>query len=106
MVLASEVLTTAFMPAIAEELLFRGLLYRAFRLRFPTIDATLLSSLIFTLAHPYYFRFPFQLVVVFLMGSICALLMERTRSLTPSVAFHFAANATTITTSYLFQFSG
>ena len=105
LLLATEILTTAFMPAFAEELLFRGLLYRAFRLRFSALDAALFSSLIFTLTHTQYMRFPFYLAVVFLMGSVCAFLLERTRSLNSSIAFHFAANATTITTSYFIHFS-
>lgn len=105
LLLASEILTIAFIPAITEELLFRGLLYRAFRLRFSALDSALFSSLIFTLTHTQYLRFPFYLASVFLTGSICALLLERTRSLNSSIAFHFAANATTITTSYIIHFS-
>lgn len=101
LLLATEVLATAFMPAITEELLFRGLLYRAFRLRFSVLDAALFSSLFFTLTHTQYLGFPFYLAVIFLMGSVCALLLERTRSLNSSIAFHFAANATTIITFYL-----
>lgn len=105
LLLASEILTTAFMPAIAEELLFRGLLYRAFRLRVSAIDAALFSSLIFTLTHTQYLRYPFYLAAVFLTGFICAFLLERTRSLNSSIAFHFATNATTITTGYFIHFS-
>lgn len=100
LLLASEILTTAFLPAIAEELLFRGLLYRAFRLRFSAVDAALFSSLIFTLTHTQYLRYPFYLASVFLTGFICALLLERTRSLNSSIAFHLATNITTIITFY------
>ena len=102
--MATDILTAGFIPAFAEELLFRGLLYRAFRLRFSALDAVLFSSLIFTLTHTQYLRFPFYLAVVFLMGSVCAFLLERTRSLNSSIAFHFAANTTTIITNYLIHF--
>lgn len=83
-----------------EELLFRGLLYRAFRLRFSVLNALLFSSLIFALIHTQYIQYPFYMAVVFLMGVVCAFLLERTRSLNSSIAFHFAANTTAITTSY------
>jgi membrane protease YdiL (CAAX protease family) len=105
LVLASEILTTGFVAAISEELLFRGLLYRAFRLRFSALDAMIFSSLIFALTHTQYFRNPYYLAVVFLTGSVCALLLENTRSLNSSIAFHVAANTTTITTYYLIYYS-
>lgn len=105
LVLASEILTTGFVAAISEELLFRGLLYRAFRLRFSMFDAALFSSLIFALTHTQYFHNPYYLAVVFLTGSVCAVLLERTRSLNSSIVFHFAANATTITTYYFTYYS-
>jgi membrane protease YdiL (CAAX protease family) len=105
LLLASDILTAGFMAAVSEELLFRGLLYRAFRLRLSALDATLFSSLIFALTHTQHLRYPFYLASVFLTGSICALLLERTRSLNYSVAFHFAANTMTITTFYLIHYS-
>ena len=105
LLLATEILTTAFMAAIAEEMLFRGLLYRAFRLHFSALDAALFSSLVFTLTHTQYLRTPFKLAVVFLIGITSSFLLERTRSLNSSIAFHFAANTTTITTYYLTYYS-
>lgn len=101
LLLAADILTNGFITAVAEELLFRGLLYRAFRLRFSAIDAALFSSLIFTLTHLHYLQHPFHLAITFLMGLINAFLFERTHSLNSSVAFHFAANTTTISSYYL-----
>lgn len=105
LMLVSEIILAALIPSFMEELLFRGLLYRAFRLRFSAFDAALFSSLVFALTHTPYLLYPFFLASVFLTGLICAFLLERTRSLNASIAFHFAANTTTIVTSYFATYS-
>lgn len=97
---ATEILSDAVIVVVAEELLFRGLLYRAFRLRYSIWASILFTTLIFTLVHTHYLRFPFQLGTVFLMGAVTAFLLERTHSISSSIVFHLAANATTISTAY------
>lgn len=101
---AVEILSDAVIVVIAEELLFRGLLYRAFRLRYPIWMSIMFSTFIFSLIHTHYLYSPFQQGVVFLLGAISALLFERTQSLNSSIAFHAAANATTISVEYLSSF--
>lgn len=103
--LAADILTNGFVTAVAEELLFRGLLFRAFRLRFSATDAAIFSSLFFTLTHLHYLQHPFHLSVTFLMGIVTALLLERTSTLNASIAFHFSANTTTIFSYYLTCYS-
>lgn len=105
LLLASEILATGFMAAVAEELLFRGLLYRTFRMRFSSLDAAIFSSLVFTLTHTQYLRVPLKMAVIFALGMISSFLLERTRSLNSSIAFHFAANTTTTATYYLIHYS-
>ncbi|MCC7263564.1 MAG: CPBP family intramembrane metalloprotease, partial [Candidatus Latescibacteria bacterium] len=102
---ASEILTLCLAVPIAEELLFRGLLYRAFRLRFTALDSALFSSLIFALTHTQYYHAPFMLVSVLLMGMVSSSLLERTSSLTPGITFHVSSNMATTAIRYLSLFS-
>ncbi len=102
---ANEILITCLTVPFAEELLFRGLLFRAFRLRFSSLHSAFFSSLIFAIAHTHYLTTPPRLVTVFLMGLVCAYLVERTRSLTPGVVFHFVANFSAATIYFLAHYS-
>jgi membrane protease YdiL (CAAX protease family) len=71
---------------VAEEIFFRGFLYRSLRNRFTILGACLVSSILFGLDHTQY-----PLVVrpeIVFFGVITCLLYERTGSLLPGIALH------------------
>jgi membrane protease YdiL (CAAX protease family) len=71
---------------VAEEIFFRGFLYRSLRSRFTILGACLVSSMLFGLDHTQY-----PLVVrpeLVFFGMITCLLYERTGSLLPGIALH------------------
>ncbi len=72
---------------LVEELVFRGTLFRGWRVRWSPVVALLVSSAAFGLLHPR------DAVGAFLDGSIYALLYTRTRSLWASVLAHALHNA-------------
>jgi len=81
------------LPAITlfpfmEELLFRGFLYGALRKRYKPWRANLISSAVFAISHHYVFGLP----NVLLIGIVCAVLYERTRSLRAPMLFHMLWN--------------
>ncbi|MEO8672660.1 MAG: type II CAAX endopeptidase family protein [Tahibacter sp.] len=71
-----------------EEFIFRGLLFRAMRVRWGLIGAVLASSAFFTLLHP-----AFSWPMVFLLGATNALLFHRSGSLLPCILLHLVYNA-------------
>lgn len=71
---------------VAEEIFFRGFLYRSLRNRFTVVGACLLSSVLFALVHTQY-QLTEKLVIV-IFGVITCLLYERTGSLLPGIAVH------------------
>lgn len=89
---------------LAEELLFRGLLYQAIRLKNTAYRAAVFSALIFTGSHIHHFANPPQLVSDLFLGLFSAFLFERSHSLTSCVILHFAANITVVTLYYMNNF--
>ena len=83
----------AVMTGIIEEVLFRGVVYQAFRKRFTVGGAVALSALVFTVLHVDQLGNSIQMASSLAAGVTAALLLERTRSLNPSVCFHAMANA-------------
>ena len=73
---------------IAEELLFRGVLYPALRRHLPAIPSILISAAAFSAAHLRHLR-----AVTFLMGLLPAILVEYTGSVVPAVLAHIGVNA-------------
>jgi membrane protease YdiL (CAAX protease family) len=76
------------MAPIAEEFLFRGLLFRALDREWGGLRAVAGSACFFAIYHP-----PVAWVPVGLVGAASALLFKRTQHLLPSVALHMAYNA-------------
>jgi membrane protease YdiL (CAAX protease family) len=82
------ILTGVVLTPLAEELLFRGVLYQAFRRTMPIGMAALVSSLIFAGMH-------FTLVLFIplaIMGYVLAWLFERSGSLIPGMLVHACNN--------------
>ena len=82
---------------IAEEFLFRGVLYRWLRSRWGVFNGIVGSSLIFALVHPPAAGGALQ---IFLIGLVLAWLYEKAGSLWPSMALHCCNNAIGITLIY------
>jgi len=87
--LATEmIVVVAIIAPIAEEIIFRGVLYRALRQRFSLRTSLLLSSALFGIIHFDIYRF----IPLMFMGIIMAYLLEKTRSIYSSILFHIANN--------------
>ncbi len=82
-------LILALLPAVCEELAFRGFILMGLRRRFPAWTAILLSSLLFALYH----MNVFQLLPAFVLGAVLALLTLQSGSLLPAMVFHLLHNA-------------
>lgn len=78
----------AIIPAITEELLFRGVILNGLRGRFGDIGAIFMSALLFALMHQNFQ----QLIYPFILGSIMGYIVLRTGSLVSSMLVHFINN--------------
>jgi len=72
----------------AEEIVFRGVLFRTLRARMPLALAIVLSAAAFALLHPY----RAAIYQVGLVGVLSAWVYHRTGSLWPSIVAHAAWN--------------
>lgn len=82
------VLVIAVMPAIGEELMFRGLIYGSLRSKFNAGRAILISSLIFGLFHMSLVK----LIPTALLGACLAIVVEKGGSIFVSMLLHFINN--------------
>lgn len=83
-VFAGLVLTVAVIAPVAEEIIYRGLLYRAFRDRAGVPVALLLSGFVFAIAH----LEQDHLLALWFIGVVLAWVTERSGSLIPAMAAH------------------
>ena len=81
------ILLIPVLPAIFEELLFRGVILRGL-LQFGKVPAVLLSAFVFALAHGSYQQFIYQFIVGIMLGC----LFVETKNIAVSMAGHFANN--------------
>lgn len=90
-------LGAGLLAPVAEELYFRGLIYRWFRARFSFWPALLVSSAIFALGHAD------SIGVVassFVLGALLAAIYDRSRSLWLTIAVHAANNSLAVVFLY------
>ncbi|MFQ3593017.1 MAG: ABC transporter permease subunit/CPBP intramembrane protease [Gemmataceae bacterium] len=80
------------LPAICEELAFRGFILTGLRQSFRPLSAILLSSFLFAL----YQMNVFQFLPHFLFGIVLAVLVVRTGSIWPAIVFHLVYNSVLI----------
>ncbi len=90
-----EIVIVAGLPAICEEIFFRGYVMRAFE-RKSKIQAILMSAIIFAIMHGNFK----QLVYAFLCGIILGSVVMLTDSLFAGCVVHFTLNATTVLFNY------
>ncbi len=91
-----NVISTAVLPALAEEIVFRAYVQGALRCC-GTTASVVLSALLFALFHGNILQVPFA----FLMGLILGWLFARTGSILPSVLLHFFNNLMAVVMDYL-----
>ncbi|MFO0928706.1 MAG: ABC transporter permease subunit/CPBP intramembrane protease [Gemmataceae bacterium] len=82
-------LVLAVLPALCEEVAFRGFILQGLRRGFPTWTAVLLSAFLFSL----YQMNVFQFVPHFVFGVVLGLLTVRSGSLLPAMVFHLTYNS-------------
>jgi membrane protease YdiL (CAAX protease family) len=89
-------LYAGFLVPFAEELLFRGLLFRWLRQRLDFWPAALISATLFGIAHQ---RLD-QMIIVGLLGLPLAWLTEKSRSLVPAILMHQTYNSLTLLVTF------
>ncbi len=94
------VLVFALIPAICEEVAFRGLILSALERQHRTRSAILLSALMFGFLHVLLSLFQ-QLFNATLLGIVLGLLAVRSRSILPGIVFHFLNNAFAVLLGYV-----
>ncbi|MBO5021933.1 MAG: CPBP family intramembrane metalloprotease [Clostridia bacterium] len=95
-------LLMAVIPAICEELLFRGVILHGLRDRFGTWASIALSALMFALMHGNLQQF----VYPFILGGIMGWLVTKTGSLFSSMLVHFINNFLVVTFAYIQNITG
>lgn len=85
-------ITVAVLPAVFEEIIFRGLLLKGMK-SFGTVGAVLLNGALFALYH----QNPAQTLYQFCCGAAFAFVAIRAGSILPTVVSHFINNALIIT---------
>lgn len=85
-------LVFALLPALCEEIAFRGFILTGLIKHFRPRTAVLLSAFLFALFHMNVFQF----LPAFFLGVVLGLLTVRSRSLVPAIMFHFLHNAALI----------
>lgn len=83
------VVMVCVLAPVLEEMLFRGLVLRAFLQRYPRGPAIFASAILFGAAHLNLYQF----VVGLVLGALLGWLYERTRSLVPCIGLHGCYNA-------------
>jgi sodium transport system permease protein len=81
-------LVLGLLPAVCEELAFRGFILSGLRRRYHARAAILFSSFLFALFHMNVFQF----LPAFLLGAVLGLLAVRSGSLLPGILFHLVHN--------------
>ncbi len=88
--LAFAVVSACIFAPLSEEIVYRGVLFRAVRNRLGSFAAALLSSAVFAILH---FYDGYGLMSVGIFGLVCALLYSSTGSLMAVIVLHMLYNA-------------
>ncbi|MBI4418132.1 MAG: CPBP family intramembrane metalloprotease [Ignavibacteriales bacterium] len=90
------ILVVAFVPAVVEELLFRGLIQRAVEKVLPGLQAAVLAGIVFGL---YHFN-PFAVIPLVGLGCYFGILRYRSQSVVIAMTAHFVNNALAAVAAY------
>ena len=94
--LVLNILILAVLPAVCEELVYRGIIFNGLR-KFGSTWAVIISAVIFALAHGSAMQFFYQLI----LGVVLALIVLKTGSIVASALVHFLNNAMVVVYSYI-----
>lgn len=86
--LALELVSSAFLTPVLEELVYRGIIFTRLKRMMPRVFAVVLSALVFSLVHFNIVQFIYALF----LGIVLALLMERANHVYASIAGHMTVN--------------
>ncbi len=92
----------AVIPAIEEELIFRGIIFNGLRSRFKDYQAILISAVLFALMHGNLQQFVYPIF----LGIILAWVVMRTGSLVSSILVHMINNALVVTFAFIKNLTG
>jgi sodium transport system permease protein len=95
-------LVFAVLPALCEEIAFRGFILTGLLRRFKPLTAVLISSFLFALAHLNVFQFIPSLV----LGIVLGILAVRSGSILPGMLFHLIHNGLLIGLTYVSGMDG
>lgn len=86
------------LPPLAEEMLFRGFLYRGLASKLPKVIAALIASSLFAFVH-----FQWNVAIdVFILSMVMIALLEKTKNLWVCVAMHAVKNAIAFLALFVF----
>lgn len=91
------VVVLALIPAIGEELIFRGVILNGLTNRYSPISSCLFSSLMFAMYHMNLQQLFYQFLLGFIMGFV----VLKTRSLYSSMIIHFTSNFLVVTMEFV-----
>lgn len=94
--LALKLVALAVVPALCEELLFRGALARGLRAPLGLVGAALLSAALFALVHGSLARLP----ITFALGVVLGVTALRVGSIVPAMIIHAGNNAAAVLLSW------
>jgi sodium transport system permease protein len=97
---ASALFVFALVPAVCEEIAFRGFILSGLQHQHRTRSAILLSALMFGFLHVLLSLFQ-QLFNATLLGIVIGLLAVRSKSIFPGILFHFLNNGLMVSLSYV-----
>lgn len=87
------------LPAVTEELLFRGLLYKSLKKQFGKVLAAILVSLLFGLAHGQWN----VAADTFVLSLVLVYMVEKNNSLWPSISLHLLKNLVAFLLVFVFH---
>lgn len=93
----ANLLILGVVPAICEELLFRGVIFQGIKEKFSGVVSILISGLLFALIH----QSVQQFIYPFILGCLLSFVFEKTNNLIYPILIHMFNNFATITLSYL-----
>lgn len=96
-----QLIGAAFLAPVAEEFVYRGMLYRRMRVMLPVWMSVLGSAMIFGISHGNMVQFIFALFT----GAVMAYLYEVYHTLKATILFHITLNLTSLICTWLNVFS-
>ena len=87
-----QMLGFGIITSVAEEYLFRGLIFKRYRETVGFVRAMIMSSLVFAIVHSNLIQF----IYAFALGALCAYVYEKFGTLKAPIAMHVVANLTAI----------